>query len=43
MPLNVQSDKFALEKSVNEAPGEQFMRGTRDFVAEIAHVRLSGA
>jgi hypothetical protein len=36
-PLNVQSDKLALEKSAKEAPGKRFVRQTRDFVAEIAH------
>jgi hypothetical protein len=40
---DMQSDKFSLEKSVKEAPGRCFVRKTRDFVAEIAHVRLSDA
>jgi hypothetical protein len=37
VPPDVQSDKFALEKSAKEAPGTCFVRKTRDFVAEIAH------
>jgi hypothetical protein len=37
MPLDMQSDNLALEKSAKEAPGGCFMRETRDFIAEIAH------